>query len=273
MKPKISVIVPIYNGEKYISKCLNSLWNQTYQNMEIILVNDGSTDKTKQKILKEIKNKQNVIYLENKTNQGTSKSRNIALKKASGIYIGYIDSDDYIDKNYYESLMDSILKEKKDIAVCGIDIIENDESTKKICGGSKLIDFINNGLAASPCNKLIKKEILEKYPFLEGTRNEDVGVIFPVLINHQNICYNEKVFYHYIQHSSSFQNQTFNEKRFDIFENIELAFSRIEDKKQLEKYKDLILFHQLIPLLFYGISKEENFHRRKQFLKIFLYKN
>ena len=91
MKPKISVIVPVYNVEKYIDKCLDSLLNQTYKNMELIIVNDCSTDNSKKIIEKKIKNHKNVLFSTNKENSGLSFTRNEGLKKATGDYIGYID--------------------------------------------------------------------------------------------------------------------------------------------------------------------------------------
>ena len=94
-KNKISVIVSAYNTESYIEKCINSLINQSYSNMEIIIVNDCSTDKTREKLV-QYENIQNIKIIDNEKNMGLSYSRNIALENSSGDYIGYIDSDDYI---------------------------------------------------------------------------------------------------------------------------------------------------------------------------------
>lgn len=271
-RPKVSVIVPIYNVEKYLKKCLHSLWEQTYKNIEFIIVDDCSTDSSKEIIFEEITNRDNVIFIENKNNRGLSYSRNIALTKATGDYIGYVDSDDYIDKNYYEELVKTAMNEKSDIVVCNINTVQNDKATTNICGGKTKKDFIDNGLAASACNKLFKKEIIKKYIFEEGKVNEDLGVVIPTMINCKKISYNPIVSYYYVQRNNSIQNSSFQEKRFDIFDGVELAFSRIESKKNIDQYKDIIVFHQIIMLLFYGITKESNFVKRSKLLKKYHYK-
>ena len=98
MTHKISIIVPIYNTEKYLGNCLNSIINQTYKNLEIILINDGSTDNSLS-ICNNYKNKDNRIKIVNKTHTGVSDTRNIGIKNATGEYIGFVDSDDYIEQD------------------------------------------------------------------------------------------------------------------------------------------------------------------------------
>lgn len=268
-KTKISVIVPVYNVEKYLKRCLDSLWSQTYPNIEYIFVEDCSTDSSKKILLKEIKNKNNVILIENKKNKGLSYSRNIALEKATGDYIGYIDSDDYIESNYYESLMNSALENNSDIVVCGLKTIQGKKITTNICGGSKKKDYVNHGLAASACNKIFKKNIIKKYPFEVGKTNEDIGTVLPLLINSQNVNYNKEVYYYYFQRSNSIQNREITNKRFDIFEEVDLALSRISDKDDLDAYQDIIVFQQLISFLLYAISFEPDNKKRRNLLKKF----
>ena len=198
MKPKISVIVPVYNVENYIEKSLKSLFNQTYKNLEIIIVDDCSTDNSKSIVEDLIKDKKNIIFFSNKKNGGLSFARNEALKRATGDYIGYIDSDDYVPENYYESLMDTIITNKADIAVCDIKSVyeKSGQILRSQCGTTEneKIDFINNGLAASACNKLFKKSIISKYKFSEGKVNEDLAVILPTIINSKKVAYNEAPF-------------------------------------------------------------------------------
>lgn len=100
---KISIIVPVYNTEKFLEKCLNSLINQTLKDIEIICINDGSTDKSLQ-ILEKFANKDKRIQIINQTNSGLSVARNIGIKKAKGEYIGFVDSDDWVDLNFFEQL-------------------------------------------------------------------------------------------------------------------------------------------------------------------------
>ena len=273
MKPKISVIVPVYNVEKYIDKCLDSLLNQTYKNMELIIVNDCSTDNSKKIIEKKIKNHKNVLFSTNKENSGLSFTRNEGLKKATGDYIGYIDSDDYIPQDYYEILMDAILKQKADIAVCDMNIVyeETGITSRTVCGNESnlKIDFINNGLAASACNKLFKKELISKYEFSVGKVNEDLAVIIPTLINAKKIAYTPDTFYNYVQHDNSIQNSTFSEKRFDIFYGVKETLKRIKKVENYDEFKQVIVYQQLIMLFIYVIPKEKSIIKRAKWFKIY----
>src|SRR5574344_1384872 len=104
---KISIIVSAFNAEKYIKECLEKLLQQTYENIEIIVVEDGSTDKTKE-IIKSFEKNKKITIIYNDGNKGLSYSRNVGLRGATGEYIGFIDADDYIDNDFYEELMNSI---------------------------------------------------------------------------------------------------------------------------------------------------------------------
>lgn len=117
--PKVSIIVPVYNVEKYLRKCLDSLINQTLNDIEIICINDGSTDKSL-KILKEYKNKDSRIILLNQENSGQSVARNRGIEIAKGEYLGFVDPDDWIDLDYYEKLYNAASTNDTDIAVGGI---------------------------------------------------------------------------------------------------------------------------------------------------------
>ena len=162
-KCKISVIVAAYNVEKYVKKCIDSLLNQTMEEIEIIVVDDASQDKTLE-ILKQYEKQ--IILLQNEENKGLSYSRNKALKKASGDYIGYIDADDYVDENFYAELYHSLLKNQADISICDMKLFYEEKGTYQIVSAKteeeEPICFINTGIAASACNKLIKKELISK---------------------------------------------------------------------------------------------------------------
>ena len=270
-KPKISIIVPVYNVEKYVKKCIESLLNQTYRNLEIIIVNDSSTDNSEKVIKKVINNKKNVKYIKNKVNSGLSFTRNTALENASGDYVSYIDSDDYVPSDFYEKMVDIICKEKSDIVICDINIIYENENTEQrvYCGGIKKIDFIDNGLAASACNKIFKKEIMQKNKFSVGKVNEDLAVVLPAIINSNKVSYCEDTVYNYIQRDNSIQNSSFSEKRFDIFYGVKLTLDRIKNVKEYEAFKELIVFHQIIVLFIYVIPKEPLFFKRVKWLRKF----
>ena len=273
MKPKISVIVPVYNVENYVSKCLDSLFKQTYENLEIIIVDDCSTDKSKQVVSKLIEGKDNVKFLTNKKNSGLSFTRNRALEVASGDYIGYIDSDDYVPYDYYEQLVTTALEKEASVVVCDIKSVftSSGQVLRTSCGTleNKRIDFINNGLAASACNKLFKKEEISKYKFAEGKVNEDLAVILPIIIKADKVAYNDKTFYNYIQRDNSIQNQSFSLKRFDIFYGVAETLKRIAGVEDFEEYKEAIVFEQLIMLFIYVIPKEPSFTKRVKWLRKF----
>jgi len=269
---KISVIVPCYNVENYVSKCLDSLINQTYKNLEIICVEDCATDNTL-KILKEYTKKDSRIKLiKNKKNSGLSFSRNVGINNANGAYLGFIDSDDYVDKNFYENLYKSLKKENAEIAVCDMKVVYEDskqEVINKCYNGDKfnLINVVNNGLAASACNKLFKKELFNDYLFEVGKVNEDIAVVIPALVHAKKISYAAGSFYYYIQRGGSIQNSGFSDKRFDIFYGVDTTLERIKDSKKYNELKDALIYNQIIVLLIYVLPKEKNKNRREELLK------
>ncbi len=275
MRDKISIIISCYNTSKYLEKCINSLLQQTYSNIELIFIDDGSVDNTYQ-ILKKYANDKRVIILKNEKNKGLSYSRNKGVEKSTGEYIGFIDSDDYIEKDYYKNLFNAIKQKNADMAICDMKLIyENENNREQIVyaseseKGSKL-DFINNGLAASACNKLFKREIITKYSFAEGKLNEDIAVIIPAIVYSKKIAYVKNTFYNYVQRDNSIQNSQFSYKRFDIFDGVKTTLERLPKDNLYEGYKDAIVFNQIIVILIYIIPKEKNIIRRRNIIKKFV---
>lgn len=169
MDDKVSIIVPVYNGEKYLSNCLDSIINQTYRNFELFIINDGSTDKTFD-IATRYKKLDRRINLINKVNEGVSVSRNIGISKSSGKYLCFVDADDFLEKNAIELLVNSMKKEKADLVIGSYNILRRKKVTKKniliedYMDKEKLINIIieNNILLATPWGKLFKTEIIKK---------------------------------------------------------------------------------------------------------------
>lgn len=271
MNKKISVIVAVYNTEKYLDRCIESLLNQTYKNIELVIVEDCSTDSSR-KLLKKYKGNKNIKVFYNRENRGLSYSRNYGLKKSTGDFIGYIDSDDYVEPDYYEKLMSSIKDNKSDIAICDIKLV--DEQTNKIqrckcyANDFDVYSVVNNGFAASACNKLFKRKNIEKYPFAEGKVNEDIAVVIPTVIQAKKISYADTCYF-YVQRGGSIQNSKFSDKRFDIFDGVKTTLERIKNEQAYEFYKNAIIYNQLILLLMFAIPKERNFIKRYKFLKKF----
>lgn len=268
----ITIVVPCYNVEKYVEKCVDSILKQTYKNIEVILVEDCSTDNTYNIIKKYPKLDKRVKLIKNEKNGGLSFSRNAGIKAASGKYIGFIDSDDYVNETFYEGLMGAIKKEKAEVAVCDIRVIYEDIDTQQLVTAFSNEEFnlrnvVNSGLAASACNKLFKKELIEQYLFEVGKLNEDIAVVIPALINAKAIAYSPESYYYYIQRGGSIQNSSFSDRRFDIFAGVETTLERIKKNKNYEDLKDDLVYNQLIAMFLFVIPKEKNRKRRKEILK------
>lgn len=277
MNKLISIIIPCYNIEKYIEKCIESIEKQTYKNIEIIAVDDCSKDGTLAK-LKELQEKYpNLQVYQNDKNRGAAYSRNFAMKKAKGEYIGFVDSDDYITDDYYEKLMETAEKEKADLVATDIEIVYENNSNAPILSRACLgevtkFNLVNNGLAASPCNKIIKKELIEKYPFLEGKINEDVASILPAIVKAKKVAYVQGIKYFYVQRNNSVQNEEVTTKRLEMFDSINTCFERIKDDKDFKKYQSAILYQQVLLLYMVIIPKQKDYEKRQELLDIFMEK-
>lgn len=274
-KKQLSIIIPCFNVEEYIVNCLDSIKNQlTDFDYEIILIDDKSTDNSLKIIKDYLKNsKMNIRLLENEQNSGAGYSRNKAIKEAKYDFISFIDADDYLDDNFYSEMFTKLEREKADVVVSDFNIIYEDGTPAIVAPGCEgkvsKINMINTGFAASPCNKIIKKELLIKYPFAEGIMNEDVASIIAILVKAKTIVYTNKTRYNYVQHSSSVQNSKLSLKRFDIFKAINILKERIKDDKDYKKYMDVVSYQQLFLFYIYVLPREKNFFKRWKFLKLF----
>lgn len=207
---KISIIIPTYNVEKYIERCLKSITTQTYQNLEIIIINDGSTDSTKQLCAKFIKNEPRAKLI-NQKNQGLSVARNNGIKQATGEYIALIDGDDEIAPDFIEKLYSAIIKTNSDIAVCGyLTISEQDQkpaspSPSQASGLSATINLLtkqeNYDIIA--CNKLYKKELFQHINYPARQIHEDNLTTYKLYAAAQKVCFIANPLYYYYKHPGS----------------------------------------------------------------------
>lgn len=230
----ISLILNVYNGEKYIEKCIISILSQTYDDFEFIIVNDGSTDKTKDIIdrYSTIDNRIRVFHTENK---GLSSSRAFGLTKITGDCFIFIDGDDYVDRDYLKELYDSIVKNNADLAICEYCEVRDTGTTQiKILEHSEPIDYtrdlIHGRTWCVVWNKLFKTNIVRenKISFIEGLRYwEDVPFSIIYSLYCKKISYIHKPLYHYIKNNSSSltasegENISFNECRVKVLPIIE----------------------------------------------------
>ena len=236
-KPKISIIVPIYNVEKYIEKSLESIRNQTMKDIEVILVNDGSTDNSLSLIQKYLSD--NRFHLYNKKNGGLSSARNYGMKYANGEYLAFVDSDDYIELTMYEKMYELATKENSDIVECDF-IWEYDDHMKidkTVINEDNL--FIDVRVVA--WNKIYKRTLIDelKIEFTDGVRYEDVDWCYKILPYVNKFSSLKEPMYHYIQRQSSIAN-TQNEKVKDIFIVLQNIIDYYNENNLYQKYKSEI---------------------------------
>lgn len=265
--PKISIIVPVYGVEKYIEKCLDSLVNQTLKDIEIIVVNDGSPENEQAIIDKYVKKHPKKIKSYIKENGGQGSARNFGIKKASGEYIGFVDSDDYVDTTMFEKLYNEAKKQNYDIVSCNYNSIDEDGKILKIIKQKQINtdNYMFFGIIG-PCNKIYKKKLLElnKISFREKVRYEDVDFTLKCIMNASNFGLVDEELYFYLLRQGSTMNNN------DIKRNLEIlkAFDEIKkDSKYKTNYNEieyLAIFHILITAVVRVINTKGNKTLKKE---------
>lgn len=237
--PKVSIIVPVYNVEKYVKKCLDSLVNQTLEDIEIIIVNDGSTDNSKSIVL-EYKEKYSakIKYFE-KENGGLSDARNFGIPHATGEYIAFLDSDDYVELDIYEKMYNKAKLENSDMVEC--DFIWEYPNKKHIDIGivyDNKKDMLTYGRVVA-WNKLIKRTIIEKYKieFPKGLRYEDVEYFYKMLPYYNKVSFVKEPLIHYIQRDSSIS-KVQNERTKEIFIVLNNVINYYKENDLYEDFKE-----------------------------------
>lgn len=225
--PLISVIVPIYKVEDYLKRCVDSIINQTYSNLEIILVDDGSPDNCPQ-ICDAYAKQDARIKVVHKENGGLSDARNAGMEIATGEYISFIDSDDYVHMDMLNILLDVMLKEDCEIAQCGtvkfnegetVALNEVDYEVKVYNTKEALKELINDGhFVQTVWNKLYKADIALKLPFRKGKLNEDEYWTYIVFAQSKNIAEVTAGMYFYLQRSTSIMGENYSIRRLDALE-------------------------------------------------------
>ena len=257
---KVSIIIPIYNVEKYLRRCLDSIVNQTLKDIECLLINDGSPDQS-QKIIDEYVSKYPQLFKSYiKENGGLSDARNFGLNYVTGEYIAFVDSDDWIEPTMYEKMYQTAINQSADLVVC--DFLMEWELT----GVSNYIqglrcdsnDVSKNLLISPPSawNKLYKAELFLKtnirYPI--GLWYEDLATTAKLIPFCENISYVDEAFVHYIQREGSIMS-TINEKMLDIYKAIESIEEYYKKNEIYEKYKQEIEYLYIENLILYGTMR------------------
>lgn len=268
---KVSVIVPTYNEEKHIRACLDSIIENDLKEIEIIVINDGSTDSTKE-ILEEYKNKYDIIKVIEKENEGQGSARNIGIDLAKGEFITFVDADDEIYNNMLSKMYEKLQKEQADICVCDYFEINKDNKVVKKAIPQKTEDIKKDYIVsiAGPCNKLIRTEILKKNSlyFPKTGIYEDIAMV-PLIATYTNkiVYLEEPLYYYYIRQGSTMRQTKFNEKLLSIYNVLDILEKGFKQKGALEQYKEELEFIYIKHLLYAGNGRFLEYKEGKQEVK------
>lgn len=235
---KVSIIVPIYNEEENLKRCIDSLINQTYQELEIILLNDGSTDNTKN-IIDSYQDKRIVAI--HKKNSGIGDTRNLGIEKSTGDYIMFVDSDDYIELNCVEKLVETIEKDKVDLVISNY-FLDTKEKTYEIkfpnLGVTSIKedpDFLSK-INLAPWNKIYHKDLFKKFDnrFPIKIKYEDAPVVVDAILHAKKISFTSDFLFHYVMKKTG-ETITRDERIFDIITICAMIEKKLKDFKEINK--------------------------------------
>lgn len=251
----ISIIVPIYKVEKYIYKCLNTILNQTYKNLQIILVDDGSPDNCG-KICDEYAKKDKRIQVIHKQNGGLSDARNVGIAEAKGEFIGFVDSDDYIETTMFEDLLNLVKENNADVAICNFyevkddnKIIKNNYNDVKIYDKMEILKeiLLDKKIQSYAWNKLYKKDLFNEVKYPVGKKYEDIGTTFYLLENCEKVVVSGKPEYNYLNRKDSIVNNVTESTIIDYVTIVDERYDYIEKNyPELSKYNMYYLTNILL---------------------------
>lgn len=261
MEDLISIVLPIYNVEKYLKKCVQTIINQTYTNIEIILVNDGSTD-TSGKICDELKEIDNRIKVIHKENGGLSDARNVGLKYAKGKYISFIDSDDYISEEYVERLYNLLKDNGAQISICNFQRVDENQKTISInnitpgiISGRQALEKFNDSkfypASVVAWNKLYDIKLFENilYPF--GKQHEDEYTTYKLYYISDKIAITSDILYYYRTVQTSIMNKNFNKKRLELIDALEERMAFLKEKGENKLYELALVEYESVLMIHY----------------------
>lgn len=277
----ISVIVPIYKVEPYLDRCVESIVNQTYNNLEIILVDDGSPDNCPA-MCDAWAQKDCRIKVIHKLNGGLSDARNSGIAVATGAFIGFVDSDDWIASTMYEKLYESMKKNECNMAVCGTQLVGEIENKSNItaaheiqsvsmCGEQAMRAVIEEkGITPTVWNKLYRADRIKEIPFAVGKTHEDVFWTYQAVHACQSVVIIPDQLYFYVQRSGSIMKSAFSLKRLDAIEGklLRLDFIKRHYSSLVGKAKrDLLFFSLYLVQQSYGSKDKKNQREVKTYIK------
>lgn len=280
MNPIISIIVPVYNVEEYLQRCIDSILNQRFKDFELILINDGSTDNSL-KICKEYSLSDSRVKVINKENGGLSSARNAGINIAKGKYIGFVDSDDWINEEMYQTLYNLLQEYDCDIAECCYKKVYDEKIIEKqkkryeisILSNIKILEsmYVNNFAGSTiSVNKLYKSSLFKNIRFPEGKLNEDQFTTYKIYFNSRKVVSINREMYYYYQSGNSITRSEFSIKKLDAIEAIESSKRFFEENNlyDLVLWNDTLYSFVLIKYYFILESNGKEFNEIKNKLKI-----
>lgn len=275
---KVSICVPVYNMEKYLEKCIQSLIKQTLKDIEIIFVNDGSTDNSIS-ILDKYKRKYSNIKVISQPNQGLGGARNTALKNAIGEYVGFVDADDFVENDMYEKMYLKAKECKADIVMCDYDFYPKNDTKKKKWftpyEGEITGEFLNRN--TQPWNKIVSNKLIKDLKFEFFEKNGDGVFIYLMLSANKIVSMEEKLYNYRVGHSSMSTNYSM--KHFEIsIDSCDKQIELLDKTKYKEKLKEYFEFRKIYVLIqaiavAAKVKNREKFYKYVQDLKKLNYKN
>ena len=269
----------MYNVEQYLEKCVDSIINQKYKNLEIILVDDGATDSSG-KLCDELAKIDNRIKVYHKENGGLSDARNYGVERATGDYIGFVDSDDYIDSEMYEELYEAIKKENVDVVECNLKIIYPDRvelfTEQKYYNVYIKQEYLEEYLKiekifGSACVRLIKSDIAKKLKFPVGKLYEDTYYAYDLIEKVDRYVIMNNPYYNYLMRENSITNTKFNPRIFDLIEIVEkFRKTTYENYPGLKEAVDCRKMYAYFSVL-NSILLEENYRDNEYYSEILSY--
>ena len=273
MNNKISIIIPVYNVENYIERCIDSLISQSYINLEIILVDDGSTDKSGEICDRYavVDNRIKVIHIKN---SGRGEARNIGLSQANGQYIGFVDSDDWVEKDLYKYMIENIEETKADISICAyyecLDDIKNKNMLYEnsfVCTGKAALHYTMSNVIGvywfniAIWNKLYKKAVVENIRFT-GREYEDIMYNAEVIYGARNVSYINKCLYNYrLSRTGSIITEGFQRKTIEFemkYKEERVEFFKRNNEVKLARDAEAVVIHdKLLYYAFMSLSKDD----------------
>lgn len=257
----VSVIVPVYNTADHLQICIESLLQQTHKAIQIILVNDGSTDESESICLRYCEIDSRLIYLK-KENGGLSTARNAGLIHAKGEFVGFVDSDDFVSSNFVERLLEACLKHKCGVSACGRWVVYDYKSEvmykfaeEHLWAESDLMDrFLQwKGLDGSVCDKLFHRSFLPLLNFSPNRISEDLPITCAVLLRSKRLVHVGEALYYYVQRSNSITNNGFFASKLSVLDStaevrdmVVQAYPKLKRRAQAYHWQHVLLLQDMI---------------------------